>query len=112
MKNGQKTLFWKDIWLYDQPLYLLFPDLFAMCEQQDITVGQVLSDSHSVTFSRWLVDKWKEEWEKIVHDLTKIQLSEETNYVTWKFGGHGHFSVKSVYNALTEYDNGPYNKRI
>jgi len=32
VRNGQKTLFWKDIWLYDQPLYLLFPDLFAMCQ--------------------------------------------------------------------------------
>jgi len=39
--NGQKTLFWKDKWLYEKSLELLFPDLFAMCLHQNITVEKV-----------------------------------------------------------------------
>jgi len=32
--NGKKTLFWKDKWLYEKSLEVLFPDLFAMCLNQ------------------------------------------------------------------------------
>jgi len=74
VRDGQRTLFWKDIWLYDQPLCMLYPDLFAMCQQSDLTVFQVKTDIQSVTFSRWLVDIWKENWEKIVHDLANVHL--------------------------------------
>ena len=38
VKNGQKTLFWKDTWLYDQPLYMIYLDLFNMCELKDICI--------------------------------------------------------------------------
>lgn len=34
------------------------------------------------------------------------------NFVKWKFGCNGRFSVKSVYNALTMNDTGPYHIKI
>lgn len=108
----KETLFWKDIWLYDQPLYILYPDLFAMCQKPDLTVFQVIADIHSVTFSRWLVDMWKENWDQIVHDIANVHLSDGVDVVKWKFGSKGHFSVKSVYNALTVNDSGPYHAKI
>jgi len=39
--DGKKILFWKDRWLYDQPLAQLFPDLFKLSQQQDITLADV-----------------------------------------------------------------------
>jgi hypothetical protein len=45
LKNGNTTLFWKDRWLFDQPLSELFPDLFAMCMQQNISVATVKKQS-------------------------------------------------------------------
>jgi hypothetical protein len=68
--NGRKTLFWKDKWLYDKSLEVLFPDLFAMCLKQNITVEQVKNDPNVVLFTRWLVDKWREDWVKILHDTS------------------------------------------
>jgi hypothetical protein len=32
--NGKSTLFWKDTWLYEKPLCVLFPDLFKFYQQQ------------------------------------------------------------------------------
>jgi hypothetical protein len=30
IENGQKTRFWEDIWLFDRPLCLLIPELYAL----------------------------------------------------------------------------------
>lgn len=40
--NGKEILFWYDNWLYDQPLNVLFLDLFKMTQQPNITVAQAL----------------------------------------------------------------------
>ena len=58
--NGRKTLFWRDKWLYEKSLEVLFPDLFAMCLQQNITVEQVKNDSTAVTCL--LCWEWCEKW--------------------------------------------------
>lgn len=82
-----------------------------MCQQPVISIFQVKNDIF-VTFSRWLVDSWKEDWDKIVHDITNVCLNDGMDIGRWKFGCKGHFSVKSVYNALTVNDTGPYHKKI
>jgi hypothetical protein len=56
VNDGKNTLFWKDAWLHDKPLRVLFPDLFKMCGQPDMLVFQVKLDPNCVTFTRWLVD--------------------------------------------------------
>jgi len=52
--NGRKTLFWRDKWLYEKSLEVLFHDLFAMCLKQNITVEQVKNDFTAVP----LLDGW------------------------------------------------------
>lgn len=112
IRNGQKTLFWKDKWLYEKSLELLFPDLFAMCLHQNITVEKVKNDPTAVTFTRWLVDSWGEKWKKILFDTSSVNLGVDDNKVSWRFGLKDLFSVKSVYNALTVNENGRYHKKI
>jgi hypothetical protein len=90
----------------------MFPNLFAMCQQHDLTVFQFKSYPHLITFTRWLVDIWKESWDNILVDASQVQLCEGDNIITWKFGGHGCFTMKSVYNALTSNDSGPYHKKV
>lgn len=50
-KNGKKTLFWVDTWLYSKPLCILLPSLFKLCEQPDITVHQVKANPNMITFT-------------------------------------------------------------
>jgi hypothetical protein len=73
----KKTLFWKDIWLYDKPISIIFSDLFKLCPQQDITVAQVRNDLSSVKFRRWLVDQWLNDWENFFVTLVSINSVQE-----------------------------------
>jgi hypothetical protein len=40
-------------------------------------------------------------WDNIQRDAANFQLVAEKDLIQWKFGNNGHFSVKSVYEALT-----------
>lgn len=112
VRNGKKTLFWKDRWLCKQPLCLLYPDLFKMCQQQDITVAEVRKDPKLITFTRWLVDEWDVSRNKIMVDTAEMSLKQGNDDVSWKFRVNGRFTVKSVYNALTSNEAGIYHKCI
>lgn len=92
--NGKKILFWKDSWLYDRPISLLFPDLFKMAQQRDITLAEVVLNPLSLTFSRWLVDIWKTQWDNIISDMKKVQLKDSDDVVTWRFNKKGFFFCK------------------
>jgi hypothetical protein len=109
--NGKKILFWKDRWLFDQPLSVLLPDLFKMAKQHDITLAEVKGDPDNISFSRWLVRIWKEQWDSIISDMSKIHFNNCDDLVTWNFSPKGLFIVKSVYNALTSNESGPYHKK-
>jgi hypothetical protein len=65
-----------------------------------------------ITFTRWLVDDLRLGWDKILRDAANFQLVAEKDLIQWKFGNNGHFSVKSVYKALTVSDADPYHMKI
>jgi hypothetical protein len=50
--DGKNTLFGKESWLYSDYLYLLFPDLFKLCEQQNISVYQLISGATHISFQQ------------------------------------------------------------
>lgn len=52
IKDGRNTLFWKDTWLFDKPLNIVYPNLFKLCEQKNMTVQHVKHDCLGVTFTR------------------------------------------------------------
>jgi hypothetical protein len=91
---------------------MLYPDLFKMTQQQDVTLAEVMLNPHALTFSRWLVDVWAEQWKVILNDMSKISLKDCNDVVCWKFGKKGLFTVKTMYDCLTTNDSGPYHKKI
>jgi len=80
---------------------MLYPDLFKMTQQQDVTMAEVMLNPHALTFSRWLVDVWAEQWKMILNDMSKISLKDCNDVVCWKFGKKGLFTVKIMYDGLT-----------
>jgi hypothetical protein len=110
IRDGHNTLFWKDKWLFDQPLSHLFSDLFSMCQQQNVSVVRAKMNTDAITFTRWLVDGWRDNWNKILAESASIHLSDGEDVISWKFGNKGLFSVKYVYNAMTANDFGSYAK--
>lgn len=87
---------------------MVYPDLFKLCLEKEITVSRMKANPQSVTFSRWLIEGWRDDWEQILLQVDSIQLREGEDTITWKIGPHGRFTVKSVYNALTSNESGPY----
>jgi hypothetical protein len=85
-KNGKTTLFWKDSWLYEKPLYILYPDLFKFCLHPDISVFQVKADAGCVSFTRLLADEMIIDWNKILNDMSKYDFTPDDDVVLWKFG--------------------------
>jgi hypothetical protein len=61
---------------------------------------------------RWSIDNLKDEWDKILLEINKLQLTNDPDVILWKFSNSGQFNVKSVYKALTSSDAGPYHKVI
>jgi hypothetical protein len=110
--NGKKILFWKDRWLYDKPLDIIFPDLFKMAQQQDISLAEAKMNPDKITLSRWLVDQWQKQWEHITFELSKISLNDSDDIVLWRFGKKCNFFVKSMYDMLSVNDLGSYFKKI
>ena len=43
VRDGKTTFFWKDTWLYEKPLCILYPVLFKFCQQQNILVTDRLT---------------------------------------------------------------------
>jgi hypothetical protein len=91
---------------------LTFPDLFKLCEQPDTIVHQAKMNPNGLTFTRWLVGDLRINWGQIRKKVDDIQLNAEKDEVFWHFGSSGHFSVKSLYKAMTANDAGPYHKMI
>lgn len=91
IKDGKLTLFWRDKWLYNKPLKEIHPDLFSMCMQPNICVHNVKNDPNCITFTRWLVEEWRQKWNRVLLDLELIQLCEGADYVQWEFGKKRQF---------------------
>lgn len=111
IKNGGKTRFWSDPWLYDISLKELNPILFELCENKLISVAQYLR-GENITFRRWLYDELRNTWEMIVEDAAAFQPAREEDIITWDLKKNGKFSVKSLYDNLTSSESGIYHKRI
>jgi hypothetical protein len=62
VKNRKQTLFSHDVWLYDMPVKEKFSELYNLCEQNEITVAEVLSTSMQLSFRRWLTPDLRERW--------------------------------------------------
>ena len=52
--RGDRTLFWLDPWLTQQPLCTLYPVLFDLCDMKKCTVLDFLTINGQLHFSRWL----------------------------------------------------------
>ena len=91
---------------------MLHTDLFKLCEQKNITLFQVKCGEIQLSFTRWLVDNLKSDWDKVLADVSQYHFKHGEDFVKWKFGNKGSFSVQSVCNAMTTNQNGPMFKNI
>jgi len=111
VENGCLTRFWLDPWLYNEPIAVIAPVLFELCENKNISVAQAVGGGQ-ISFRRWLFGELRVAWENIWRDAANFRLSSIDDSVIWTLGKRGTFNVKSIYNALSNFSSGIYYKKI
>jgi hypothetical protein len=98
--DGTRTHFWGDSWCEHSPLKDKFPDLFAICNDQNITVAKAASNNWRLSFRRWLSVDLQNQMRELNNILCTMALSSSKDKPIWKWTKNGKFSVKSVYKHL------------
>lgn len=88
-KNGNWTLFWKDTWISQRPLCVLYPVLFDLCEEKNITVYQFLVKDGNLQFTRWLSSLLFEQWMGVIDLVYSFPFGNQDDVILWKF----HFKI-------------------
>ncbi|GJW03444.1 RNA-directed DNA polymerase, eukaryota, partial [Tanacetum coccineum] len=101
--NGQDTCFWLDIWSGDRPLREVFPRMFALELNRDISVAEKLSSPLEGSFRR-SVRSGLEQDQCLGLSAVMEQVSLSSTGDRWRFSlsSDGLYSVKLVRNAIDE----------
>ncbi|GJU74350.1 RNA-directed DNA polymerase, eukaryota [Tanacetum coccineum] len=100
--NGLRTNFWKEVWIGDNPLCVLFPRIFALETNKDSSVAVKLS---SVTSSLRRPVRGGSESSQLSLLQEYIEgtiLSSLEDRWVWDLNGEGVFCVKDVRNLLDD----------
>ncbi|WVZ51322.1 hypothetical protein U9M48_002476, partial [Paspalum notatum var. saurae] len=93
--------FWEDIWLYNQALKDIYPNLFTIVRRKHATVEEVLrTNPYNVSFRRALIRNKFNEWHNLVARIAFVNLQEGKDQFVWGLHNKGHFSVNSMYKHL------------
>ncbi|KAK1692879.1 hypothetical protein QYE76_009576 [Lolium multiflorum] len=103
VRNGIRTSFWKDWWWGRGPLLESFPLLFAICDNQEISVADALfQDNLQVRFRRSLDPEGVRQWEDLQTSLAAVTLTTGQDEISWHLEQNGSFSVRSMYATLSK----------
>jgi hypothetical protein len=98
--NGKLTSLWHDAWCSSQPLRDMFPDIFTICNEQNVTVAESAALGWNLSFRRFLTPDLGHQVHGLLHIVRQTVLSHEKDKLCWKWTKSGKFTVKSMYNHL------------
>lgn len=94
--NGLTARFWEDTWISSKPFSLLFPILYRICNEKEMSVAQGYDSHWRFSFRRWLNPTLQEQWNLVLGWISGVQLSNEGDKVVWMHTKSGVFNVKSA----------------
>ncbi|KAJ0432745.1 putative RNA-directed DNA polymerase [Helianthus annuus] len=100
--NGSSIRFWKDVWLFSQPIKDIFPDIFSLAKYKNARVAEYASLGENTVQWRWdwLRDPISlDEWQQIgglMSRLGNVKLTNVRDEWRWKIGSGDGFSAKQV----------------
>ena len=107
--DGAKTRLWEDLWISDTCLALQLPRLYAILNNQNITVKYAFTlGLTSLTIRRALTWVKLEEWKRMLALCKNTVLIEEEDRLTWLLSSSKTFFVKSCYLAMQVSESVPY----
>nr|GEX99355.1 RNA-directed DNA polymerase, eukaryota [Tanacetum cinerariifolium] len=102
--DGHNTLFWYDSWVFDQPLRVRFPRLFALETDKESTVASKLgSSSVDASLQRSVRDGVeRQQWDDLNSVSGSVTLSASKDRWICDLNGDGVFRVKEVRTILDD----------
>nr|GEV49524.1 RNA-directed DNA polymerase, eukaryota, reverse transcriptase zinc-binding domain protein [Tanacetum cinerariifolium] len=102
--NGIHTKFWHDIWIGDQKLCCVFPQLFALEEDKDCYVASNFHGSVDLSFCRAVRGGVEaQQFAQLRDMLDTVILSNLEDRWHWDLNGFGSFRVCDMRNMLDEF---------
>lgn len=98
--NGITARFWEDHWISSKPLSNLFPILYGICHDKEISLFSASNAQWNLSFRRWFNQDLQRQWDTILSWVHNLHLNDKDDMVVWAPNKTGMFIVKSVYNWL------------
>ncbi|GKB76698.1 RNA-directed DNA polymerase, eukaryota [Tanacetum coccineum] len=100
--DGNNTSFWRDPWVGDQPLRLMFPRLFVLEKEKEISVASKLGlPSVDASFRRQIRGGIEsQQWNDLISVLDCIILSPAADRWICDLNGDGMFRVKDIRSSI------------
>jgi hypothetical protein len=99
--DGTEISFWDDNWVGDQPLKLVYPNLYQLSRKKHVTVADVLSSIPlNMSFRRALSGHNLQSWYGLVEKVLATRLTDAKDVFIWNLHKSGIFSTRSMYMAL------------
>jgi hypothetical protein len=93
--NGCRTSFWGDAWCGHSPLKYKFPEIYEICNEQNISVAASANMGWRLSFRRWLSADLHEQWRGLVSILNWGMLNDSVDMTRWKWTKSVQFTIKS-----------------
>jgi hypothetical protein len=101
--NGEGTLFWKDTWLGDVPLKLIYPRFFDICRVKNAKVVDYYEDEEwNIDLIRPLTIADFQVWDDFVTKLNDQELTHGRDEVVWALDKSKAFTTQSMYRFMTD----------
>jgi hypothetical protein len=114
-KNGEGTLFWKDIWMGKVPIKIKYPRFLDICRDKDVHVSECCERwERSIDLVRPLNDSDCFLWEELHTELREHNTSQGRDLVFWDLDNSRRFTTKSIYRFRTDggVKNPVYKKKL
>ncbi|RVW36758.1 hypothetical protein CK203_101571 [Vitis vinifera] len=110
--DGDRILFWDDLWWGDQPLGIQYPRLLSVVTDKNAPISSILRYSRpfllEFQFRRNLTDSEIEDLESLMRSLDRLHISPSIpDKRSWSLSPSGLFTVKSFFLALSQYSESP-----
>jgi hypothetical protein len=103
IKNGEGTLFWKDIWMGKVPIKIKYPRFFDICRDKDVPVSECCERGEcNIDLVRPLNDSDCCLWEELHTELREHNTSQGRDLVFWALDNSHRFTTKSLYRFRTD----------
>ena len=101
--NGMDTRFWLDNWIGDKPLYVMFPRLFALDLNKEISVAGKLHSPLHLSFRRSVRSGFEQQlMENLQSMIDSVSLSSSHDRWICNLSGDGDFRIKEVRNVIDD----------